>query len=59
MKSTAKSGNQFISRFRRDKRLRHDLYSKAVTRYRKMDQEVRNCSDPTPEMCFKLGNALI
>ena len=59
MKKKELSGSQFRSGFRRDKRLRHGLYSKAVTRYRELDQEVRNCSDPTPEMCFKLGNALI
>ena len=47
------------AKVRRDKRLRHGLYSKAVTRYRRLDREIRKCDEPTPEMFFQLGDALV
>jgi len=59
MKSNAKLGGRLEGTVRLDNRFRHGLDSKAVKRYRKLDREIRNCSEPTPEMYDLLGMALV
>lgn len=60
MKRKPKSIDGLEAKVRRDKRFRHGLYSKAVKNYWKLNQEFRDCGQPTAKMIKELmGAALI
>lgn len=59
MKTNEISGARLKAKVRRDRRLRHGLYSNAVKYYRILDREVRNSEIPTPELFNLLGMSLV
>lgn len=59
MKNATKLEGRLESNVLPDRRFRHGLYSNAVKLYRKLDWDIRNSENPTPEMFELLGMALV
>ena len=58
-KPNTKSNRLLGTKARRDKRVRHGLYSNAVKKYKRLDREFRNCSEPTAEMIHELESSIL